>query len=495
MARNAPTIARRPRWKLSLANKVLLLIAFPVFSQFILIACMSSMQNEAEHETARAIKAKEISNRVNLIIKNIADLASAAGVDDTSTTSNIIVAERFKNNVHGIVATYSELEELTRDDPDKFRIVERSANAARQSFKSFTDVIRGLMLGDVEHSERKNLWRRLRQDLRTALSSDLINLSNDQEKISAEFPVAQAKRREQTRQLLNLAACINLVSAVFIALFVIRNVQSRFKVVLDNTERLAEGQPLNPVITGNDEIAAFDGTFHNMADKLSEAARKERELIGMITHDLRTPLGSLGNVLEMLSWGSYGTLSEKGSGMLDIAMRSTTQMGNLINDLLDLEKARAGMMEISLSPHPLNDLFDESCQIVQPTADKVQVTLERDKTDIVVKADAERLKRIIVNLLGNALKFSPSGSTVHLTATKTGDYAQISVRDEGSGIEPQKIPHLFDRYYQTAAEHARLGSGLGLSICKVFTEMHGGTISVKSELGKFTEFTFTIPAA
>lgn len=237
--------------------------------------------------------------------------------------------------------------------------------------------------------------------------------------------------------------------------------------------------------------------IHDDTERKS-AERMKQEVVAMITHDLRTPLSTIRNFLEMLDADMYGQLTEKGEKMLALADRNSLRMLSLINDLLDVEKIKAGMMELVLTKTHLEPMLEHCAQSLASLAESSDIKIDVASEKLVVKADEDRLSRVVINLLSNAIKFSPSGSTVTLSAqcSPDGKFARVMVTDEGRGIPEEMVGTIFDRFTQVmdADSRSKGGSGLGLAICKALVELHGGTISAASgQNGKGTTFTFTVP--
>ncbi|MBA3993035.1 MAG: hypothetical protein C0469_05855 [Cyanobacteria bacterium DS2.3.42] len=231
---------------------------------------------------------------------------------------------------------------------------------------------------------------------------------------------------------------------------------------------------------------------HNTSER-KRAEEFRQELVAMITHDLCTPLASISNSVESISFGGCGDLNERGVKLIGLAQKNTLRMASLIDDLLDMEKAKAGMMQISRKKIVLNELFKKVSELLEPLATKNSMTLVVVDSIETVDADEDQLQRILTNLAGNALKYAGTGAEVVFSAKSNGNMTELSVKDNGPGIPEDKREHLFDRFYQTKAEHYELGSGLGLAICKTLAELHGGTIAVKSEVGEGTEFVVALP--
>jgi len=226
---------------------------------------------------------------------------------------------------------------------------------------------------------------------------------------------------------------------------------------------------------------------HNISER-KRAEELKQELVAMITHDLCTPLASISNSVESISFGGCGDLNERGLKLIGLAQKNALRMESLIDDLLDIEKAKAGMMTVTKKRVALHEIFKKVGELLEPLAAKSSITLKIIQTDATIDADEDQIQRVLTNLAGNALKYAGSGAQVVFSATSNGECTEISVKDNGPGIPEDKRENLFERFYQTRAEHSELGSGLGLAICKTLVELHGGTISVRSEMGKGTEF-------
>jgi len=239
-------------------------------------------------------------------------------------------------------------------------------------------------------------------------------------------------------------------------------------------------------------------TFFCILQDISERRAVERmkeEVMAMITHDLRTPLMTISNILSMLDMSEDEKDLARTHQYVSMAKRNTDRMMLLITDLLDLEKARAGMLQIKHEPVPVSSLFQAAEDALKGSAEEQKVELVFVPSPIVVNGDQELLQRVVINLGGNALKFTGRGSAVTLKAAELDGFACISVEDEGPGIAPEELPTIFDRFQQakSAGKSKVKGSGLGLAICKSVVELHGGCIEVDSTLDKGSTFSFTVP--
>lgn len=227
------------------------------------------------------------------------------------------------------------------------------------------------------------------------------------------------------------------------------------------------------------------------------AENLKKDMLAMISHDLRTPISSIKLVLECAGQGVYGSLTDRGVTTMKNAQQSSDYLINMINDLLDVENFEAGGLVLDFESHPVSSIIHIATDMVEPSAQQKKIKLAVETERFNVRADGERINRTLVNLLGNAVKFAPENSTITLSASRSSDgkWAQFAIRDEGPGIPPEKIDLVFEKYRQvgTRSQGEKKGSGLGLAICKALVEAHGGTIGVRNLETKGCEFWLRIP--
>jgi PAS domain S-box-containing protein len=234
--------------------------------------------------------------------------------------------------------------------------------------------------------------------------------------------------------------------------------------------------------------------IHDMTDR-KRAEKLRQEVTAMITHDLRTPLSTINNVLDFFESGHSGSFDEKGRRYVLMAKRNADRMVSLINDLLDIEKIKSGMMHLEIDVIALTRVFKTCSDISAGIAEEMNVKLVFEPTDILVAADESRLDRVLTNLVANAIRYSPKGGTVRISARKQRNAILIEVQDQGPGIPADMIESVFERFQQVTGQldKSKGGSGLGLTICKAIIELHGGKIWAESK-GAGSTFAFTLPA-
>jgi PAS domain S-box-containing protein len=226
-----------------------------------------------------------------------------------------------------------------------------------------------------------------------------------------------------------------------------------------------------------------------------ELERLKRDVVAMVSHDLKTPLMSMQVSLAMVTEGRAGEVSQNARNMIQSCESSVERLISLIKRLLDAEKIKSGKMELCLKPVPLSAILETSIESVFGFAGMNNVTIESKVEECELLADGERLVQVVVNLLSNAVKFSPPGGVVTLISEITPKYVEVKVIDAGRGVPESYKELIFERFQQVSATDAseKGGTGLGLPICKAIIEQHGGTIGVESTEGKGSTFWFRIP--
>ncbi|MFF5365600.1 sensor histidine kinase [Streptomyces sp. NPDC013187] len=246
-------------------------------------------------------------------------------------------------------------------------------------------------------------------------------------------------------------------------------------------------------VSGRDEIAQLGRAFNRMAESIQAGEERQRRLTGDIAHELRTPLANLRGYLEALRDGVVEPTPE----LLDSLHEEALLQQRIVDDLQDLALAEAGALTYHRVGVDLRELLEAAGTAHRAQADAAGVALRLDAPRPVdVVADADRLRQVVGNLVGNALRATAPGGTVTLALGRHGDLAFLQVRDTGKGIPAEDLPHLFDRFWRADAARGRAtgGSGLGLSIARQIVTDHQGTIAVESTVGVGTTFTVTLAA-
>jgi len=244
------------------------------------------------------------------------------------------------------------------------------------------------------------------------------------------------------------------------------------------------------------ELEASNREIVEKRCQIEVASQHKSEFLANMSHELRTPLNAIIGFSEVLSDRMFGKLNEKQEEYLKDIYASGTHLLSLINDILDLSKIEAGRMELELTDFHLPTALDNALTLVRERAGRRSITLQMsvDERLGAVQADERKIRQVVLNLLSNALKFTPEGGRIDVAAVPKDGLVEVSVSDTGIGIAPEDQEAVFEEFRQvgTAAKKVE-GTGLGLTLCRKFVELHSGRIWVRSQLGVGSTFTFTIP--
>jgi len=257
-------------------------------------------------------------------------------------------------------------------------------------------------------------------------------------------------------------------------------------------------------IPNRDELGALAANLNRMSEErgrlyqqLEAASRHKSEFLANMSHELRTPLNAIIGFSEVLLERMFGELNPKQEEYLQDIMSSGRHLLSLINDILDLSKVEAGRMELEPSAFDLPAALENCLTLVRERATRHGVTLDLMVGERLgqIVADERKVRQVVLNLLSNAVKFTPDGGRVAINAVRADGATEISVSDTGIGIGAGDQELIFEEFRQAGGDYTRKreGTGLGLALARKFVELHGGRIWVKSEVGKGSTFTITLP--
>jgi two-component system phosphate regulon sensor histidine kinase PhoR len=246
-----------------------------------------------------------------------------------------------------------------------------------------------------------------------------------------------------------------------------------------------------PIIGGGEWAALV--VFHDLTD-VRRVEQVRRDFVANVSHELRTPLASIKSVIETLAGGAL----EDEAAARDFLSRADAEvdrMVQLVEELLELSRIESGELPMSREPVEMASVVADAVERLRPQAEKQGLSLTVDiAADLPpIIGDAERLARVVVNLLHNAVKFTLAGGSVQVSAGLAEGAVTVRVSDTGVGIAPEDLPRIFERFYKSDRARASGGTGLGLAVVKHIVEAHGGTVSVESEQGRGSTFSFAIP--
>jgi len=298
-------------------------------------------------------------------------------------------------------------------------------------------------------------------------------------------------------EILVVAALAAFLAAVAVSVFTARRIVGPLQAMMKASQRIAAGDYRQRVqVLGQDELGALARAFNRMAETLERTEQRRMELIGDVAHELRTPLSSIKGIMEGLV---DGVLTAEPATFL-LVQREVARLQRLIHDLEELSRAEAGQVPLAPRAVAPADLVRAAADRLRPQFEDKSVSLHVDlPTDPPqIWADPSRIIQVLLNPLGNALQYTPSGGQVTVRSWRDDQEVVVAVQDTGIGIPAEHLPHVFERFYRVDKSRSRPGggSGIGLTIARHLVEAHGGRIWATSPgPGQGSAFSFTLPIA
>ena len=415
----------------------------------------------------------------------IADIAADAIINSTTTETNL----------------GTEIAQFAFVPPAQ----ERSVIALIQTdYGRFSEVITAITSDDQtgeasqagqSQTEGESLAMQLKN-----LTQELVNITSVD---TADLITSNTGAYAELQDLFIGVAAGSVVVALLLGFVISRSLVGPIRKMDTRLEAIASGDFSGHVdVPNRDELGALATNLNRMNDQLGRlygeletASRHKSEFLANMSHELRTPLNAVIGFSEVLQDRLFGDLNDQQAEYVADIHASGRHLLALINDILDLSKIEAGRMDLQVTRFALSDVVQNSVALSRERATREGIALgfEVDPNIGVIEADERMLKQVLFNLLSNALKFTPNGGHVVVSAHADGDDVVVSVRDDGVGIAAADQARIFDEFQQVGTSHLQEGTGLGLAISRRFIQLHGGSLVVESEPGHGSTFTFTLP--
>lgn len=595
---------------MSLSRKILILLVVPAIFQLGLLATVATLQNKAEAEAEAALKSARLSSAVNALSNEIFTVVATNG-GEMKLRRNLIENTDLGTRFDQIQSEMEVIRSLIGNDTDKLEAFDKS----EQIFLRCQQIIGQIRKsyrekGEEGTIERIPMWKNLMQIATNDMFRELKQAAEVEREKSEQGPGKQREFRNLSLLITLVLGGLTAASTTALGVYLLRSVTDRLNIMRDNTVRLANSKPLNPPLVGGDEIATLDQTFHQMAESLLVAKRKETALVqnaqdiicsissdlrftsinpaveamleyfvdevenkpvlqfvaadygnkimdymtkvkkgekalpeevlmtsrrgesvytlwsaqwsseqktffcvihditerqlaakmkqditAMVNHDIRSPITTLTVALAVLKSGKHGHLSAEGEKLIERGNRSCERILHLTKDLLDLDKIEGGHIELTILPTSLDEVFKSAIDTTSGIGESRNIKVEVQQTNLRVLADQARLEQVLINLLSNALKFSPNEGRVRLSAVASDNKVVVAVQDQGPGIPAEMQEKIFEPFTQLKQNDRQVkdGTGLGLAISKQLIEMHQGKIWVESKPGQGSTFLFFVP--
>lgn len=235
--------------------------------------------------------------------------------------------------------------------------------------------------------------------------------------------------------------------------------------------------------------------FNNMLDQLNDKEKLQESFIANLTHDLRTPLIAEERTLELLLKDLGEKLDKDQKELLKVLLKNNKHLLSMVNQLLHTYQFKSGELELNLTEIDFSSLIDDTFKKLYPLSNEKQVTLEKHiQADLpTIQGDYDCLSRSFINLIANSIEYLPKSGKIKITVNATNSIIEIQIKDNGPGIDQEEVEHIFNQYYSGKTAKRKIGSGLGLYICKEIIEAHNGTISIETVPDEYTNFIIQLP--
>lgn len=482
-------------WKARLRHKGLFVVIAPLICDVLLFFGLISLLHQAEAEIASEARSKEVTFHTYKMFN--AETCAATNLISLFLQNNSKNSMRgHKRNIGLVQEELEILSKLLENDPAQKDNLKRLKIGHRKFEKRFARL--------SEKADSNSGFMSLMEEMATlsAIEEDMSFLGNAVEaiedteiRLSEISRIQQAENRKKIQTLVLGGIGFNACLAVLLSIFFSRSIAARLQILTDNTSRFSRGQPLNEPLSGADEIAELDAVFHSMVQEVKTADEMKQRLIGIVSHELRAPLSSVYLALSSTCQGQYGQLPEKAQKKLTHAEADLTRLIALIKDLLDAEKAAAGEIDMYMRSVDLRSAAEAAINSTHSFAETKHVQVNLEGAAAPVYADHDRIVQVLVNLISNAIKYSPEKSTVKVNVQQVDLFGEVRVSDSGRGVPDEFKSVIFNRFRHIEKSDVleKGGTGLGLWISKMIVEKHKGTIGVDSSEAKGSEFWFRIP--
>lgn len=475
--------------KLTLSRKFLLLIGVPLCFEMCLLFSLWGLKIQTEQLATRVEHSRELVRLTSKIIRALYSTGTVLFETGLSDLDRVELAA--KETSSDIDKILRQLAELTTQDPEEQDSVTRITHLVR--------IGENFVAPDTWSSEgNKELAFRERCRAFKLLDRIIKELERIETKEERQIKIRQsdwARSDMIQRWIVCLGAISSVGLSIVIAKVFYQSVISRLSIISHNAKNLAENKPLLPQQTGGDEIANVDASFHLMAKRLEEVENLKQQFITMITHDLRSPLTTQQFFLGMITSGYFDQEPETLKTRASVVTSDLNRLIALIGNLLDLEKMEANKLSLAPTTVEIASLLDRALVSVSGLSQAKRLITKLDVPEHAqVQVDEDRIVQVLVNILSNAVKFSPKEGEISIIVRREDANWLIEISDEGPGLPQEFQARMFNRFEQASLDSARVhgGSGLGLAISKLLVEAHKGTLSAKC-LDSGSCFTIALP--
>lgn len=487
----APRAARFKPFAPKIVHKGLALVITPILLESLFFFQLYDLIERADKLAMAERRQTTVVDHLNWLMSDLATVSgNVATYLSTGNRSYDIAGKQARLKMQ---REFSEIEGLVGEDQNMRKVIGKMRKITEEQFERFQK----LRPSGDENVSIQDLLRL--KDMRpfikeAGMNNNLITaMLKEQRAYLEEVRLKEAQSREKVKEIVFYGILGNFFGAIILVLVFLRDITVRLGILVDNAKRLPRGEELPRRVGGSDELSYLDNVLHDAAQELKDAQEDRNSIMEMVAHDLRSPLMSSQVALDLLVKDKQTVLGSSGNRHVETVKRNITRLVSLVNDLLTVEKLEAGKLELELEAIEMKSVIDEALLGVGGLAQQKNITLSNDSITQGVTADRSRIVQLLINYLSNAIKFSPKDSTISIYSGRQKGFLVVSVQDEGPGISQEEQERLFSKFYQSKEGKRSKGFGLGLAICKLIAESHGGTVGVESRPKEGSRFWFSLP--
>jgi signal transduction histidine kinase/CheY-like chemotaxis protein len=498
-----PSVLRRWWLDRSVRTKGMIVVAVPLLALMATVAASLTLQASERQVRQVARAASAISTSASQVLADAVD--AETGVRGYAATGDPLFLQSYNAALARLAGDRSALRAAAV--AERTQPAERVVNATVSAVFAHLDAIRAAVAARTGHASLQSMLGAGKQ------STDLLRRQTAALAADPAAVVASNRRAitqmESAIETLDIAGlALGVVAAVACAALFTSGIASRVRAAGANADRLGAGQPLVPLPSAGDEIGRLIAALvaaeallarrtreiTSARDEALRATQAKNAFLSSTSHELRTPLNAVLGFTQLLQ---LSDLSEEDQQAVERIMAAGRHLLELINELIDIARIESGKFSLSVEPVLVAPVVEETCLLMGPLAAARSITLRQHggRPWLAVRADRQRLRQILVNLVSNAIKYNHEGGTVTLSYEPDGDgQAVIDVADTGPGIGPGDLEHIFTAFERLDADQSGIeGTGIGLSLARAFAQAMCGQLTVASVVGEGATFSLTLP--
>lgn len=475
--------------RLRLSHKVLLVIAIPLVLQLVFLGLVTNKLAELDRAEQSMKRSTEILLLRDRIYMDINEQMCLIGI--CLGTHDHKYQTMLSRTIGDLSEKYDRFCDVFRNDPPKKAVAVRLWTMERATMSvlkillmqgpahKLSQILIGQSNADIVQA---TIDRRFQAPIEGLVRSEIANQSEKEDRIIAS--------NAYLLNLLLIGMGSSLLCCLGGGLYFTNSISSRLKIILSNIRAIERNTFELQKAGGRDEIGILDRTVRNTASELKQAIELHSDRVQLIAEELERPLADLSSYLRLLREDGFEELNEKGRSRLDKSAPEISRLRRIVNELALMNTVDTADLDLTMQKVDLADVAKTAIDIVGDLAQSRKIELKSELVAVHVPADQNRLIQVVVNLLSNAIKFSPDGSVVLIKISLSDSCAEISVTDQGAGIDESFKDKVFMKFEQSAhTESSSIsGSGLGLAICKRIIEEQGGVMGFDSTLGRGSTF-------